>query len=97
MPKKNKDKNKEFVYISIGLITLALFLFSFSNTGLFTGELIDCGDISTFSGYSDADSDNLPDYCEDIYGTNKVIQDTDGDGRIDGQEIADQKDPLSFD
>jgi len=93
----NKINNKEFAYISIGLVVIAMMLFSFSSTGQFTGQVIDCGDFETYEGYSDFDSDGLPNFCEDLYRTNPEISDTDGDGRTDGEEIKSEKDPLSYD
>ncbi len=42
----------------------------------------------------DADMDDLPDFLEEIAGTNPNNPDTDGDGFKDGQEVKQGKDPL---
>jgi hypothetical protein len=42
----------------------------------------------------DSDKDSLPDWKENLYGTNSNNSDTDGDGTSDGQEVAENRDPL---
>ena len=78
------------------IIVGVLFLYSFASTGQFTGTKLDCSDPGTFLSGLDTDKDQLPDDCEKIYGSNKVIDDTDGDGCLDGEEIG-KTDPLTLD
>ena len=42
----------------------------------------------------DTDADGLPDYIEDLYGTDPNNPDTDGDGYKDGEEVENGYDPL---
>lgn len=42
---------------------------------------------TTVDAKLDSDKDGLPDYIEDILGTNKYNRDTDGDGLSDGEEV----------
>ena len=70
-----------------------LFLYSFNSTGKFTGVI---GELSCAQGNGDIDSDGLPDNCETIFGTNKVIADTDGDGCSDGIEAQSNTDALDI-
>ena len=42
----------------------------------------------------DSDNDGLPDWKENLYGTDPHNSDTDGDGTPDGQEVAENRDPL---
>ncbi|WP_411347121.1 S-layer homology domain-containing protein [Paenibacillus sp. WLX2291] len=42
---------------------------------------------TTLDAKLDSDKDGLPDYIEDILGTNKYNRDTDGDGLSDGEEV----------
>jgi len=78
------------VLIIIGV----LFLYSFSSTGKFTGIV---GELPCAQDKLDTDSDGLPDSCETIFGTNKVVPDTDGDGCSDGAEAQANTDPLTPD
>ncbi len=43
----------------------------------------------------DADADDLPDAAEPVIGTDPANPDTDGDGSLDGAEVAQNTDPLS--
>jgi hypothetical protein len=42
----------------------------------------------------DEDDDELSNGDEMVYGTNPVVADTDGDGWVDGIEVAERSDPL---
>ncbi len=43
---------------------------------------------------TDSDQDGLPDTLESLYGTDPRVADTDGDGYIDGREVANGYDPI---
>jgi uncharacterized protein YqgV (UPF0045/DUF77 family) len=47
------------------------------------------------SNKQDTDKDGIPDWQEDLYGTNPQVADTDNDGTNDSEEIARGRDPLS--
>jgi len=79
--------------VLVSFIIAVLFLYGFSSTGKFTGTIegLQCAQDGL-----DSDGDGLPDNCEKIFGTNKVISDTDGDGCSDGEEVG-VSDPLTPD
>ena len=82
--------------LSVALVLLivgVLFLYSFNSTGKFTGLISELG---CAQGSGDIDSDGLPDNCETIFGTNKVVADTDGDGCSDGTEAQSNTDALDI-
>jgi hypothetical protein len=82
--------------LSIALVLIivgVLFLYSFNSTGKFTGVI---GELSCAQSSGDIDLDGLPDNCETIFGTNKVIADTDGDGCSDGTEAQLNTDALDI-
>lgn len=54
--------------------------------------------LGTRVGRADTEFDGLTDYEEiNVYGTNPLMADTDGDGVVDGWEIANGYNPLTFD
>ena len=75
------------------IIVGVLFLYSFNSTGKFTGVI---AELSCAQSSGDTDSDGLPDDCETIFGTNKVVADTDGDGCSDGTEAQSNTDALNI-
>ena len=99
MINKNYLPSKKFVIslsIAIVIIIIAIiFNYSKSNTTKYTADDSGTGtttapDILTI----DSDSDDLPDWKENLYGTNPKKEDTDEDGTKDGQEVAQSRDPL---
>jgi hypothetical protein len=84
------------LYISLVVIFLAIILnYWRSNTTQYTNDsLVTAPDTNLALANIDSDEDGLPDWKENLLGTNPKVADTDKDGTTDADEISQNRDPL---
>jgi len=95
---KPSPKVLAFLILVVILITTTIISSKFLNKEKNTGEnLVDLrikNEIAKDFDPKDSDNDGLPDWQEEIWGTDKYNIDTDGDGTSDGEEVNQNRNPL---
>jgi hypothetical protein len=80
--------------ISIAVVSVPIYL-SIKNDKLnISGVFVPKSPVLTDQKRQDADNDNLLDWEEDLWGTDMLNPDTDGDGTLDGDEVRKGRNPL---
>ena len=89
-------KASEFILFLAFLLFLASMVYAWFTSQKNTNTYLSDNIVETtvdYSANSDSDGDGLLNWQEELYGTNKKLRDSDGDGVNDGDEVAQKRDP----